>query len=139
MTKGYITSLSRSPGDQYTWLSSLTEFPPNTRAKGWPGTKPETLDALEGYLQTHRTAHSPPLTHSRSLIQSLPPTFHLTRTRVQTLKWPTVVCFPGLLFIFMCVWGFYTSLKARPDTQSGIFGFECFLFSLLGRPWYLQG
>lgn len=52
-TKGYITSLQRNPRDQYTWLSSLTEFPPNTQAKGWPSTKPETLDALEGYLPSY--------------------------------------------------------------------------------------
>ncbi len=85
MTKGYITSLSRSPGDQYTWLSSLTEFPPNTQAKGWPGTKPETLDAREDCLLTHLTDHSPPLT--QSLPASSERAHTHTHTRVLTLNW----------------------------------------------------
>lgn len=34
VTKGYITSLSRSPRDQYTWLSSLTAIPQTPGPKG---------------------------------------------------------------------------------------------------------
>lgn len=112
MTKGYITSLSRSPWDQYTWLSSLTEFSPNARAKGWPGAKPETLDALErdAYLLIVLTTPSPFSPQRRHPPTPPPPPYRLPAKNVRSTG---LVCSRGLLFIFMCVGGFFALVKSK--------------------------
>lgn len=129
MTKGYITSLSRSPGDQYTWLSSLTEFPQTPRPKGGPAQNLRRL-MLERATSLLIWLTTLPLSLNPSLLSS-------EHTHVCQLS-TGPVCSWGPLFIFIGVWGF-TLVKRQGQSQSGIFVSECFLFSLRGWPLSLQG
>lgn len=99
-TRGYITSLSRSPGDQYTWLSSLTEFPPNTQAKGWPRHKTWDAWCLRGLPTYSSDWPLSPLT----LDPAAPHPLTNTHTCAKLSCGP--VCSWGPLFIFIGVWGF---------------------------------
>lgn len=97
MTRGYITSLSRSPRDQYTWLSSLTAFPETHKPKGGPA---QNLRRLMLERATYLLIWLTPL--PLSLNPFLLVAHTCTRAQTQ-LAWFAP---KGPLFIFIGVWGF---------------------------------
>lgn len=102
MTRGYITSLSRSPGDQYTWLSSLTAFPQTPKPKGGPAQNLRRLILVKAtYLLISLTIHT------ASMPPSSPPFLDHTSIRV-LLRSP--IYFHRCLMV-------YTSQKTRPEPR----------------------